>query len=164
MSSLTQSATLINGFQMQKVIEFSPRVLKAPFFLRIAAFCIDYMLVMSVPIVWLLSSKFFGDGSNASISNTVWLFVVIVWLIDFLLLPLFRGQTFGKMLAGITIVKADGTKVRLGGLLRRNVIGYLLSIATFGIGFLISAVNKTGRSLHDYVAGTVVVYGRKRQA
>ena len=164
MSSLAQSATLINGFQMEKVIAFSPEALKAPFFLRIAAFCIDYMLVMGVPILWLLFSIFFGDGANATISNTVWPFVVLVWLIDFLLLPLFRGQTFGKMLAGITIVNIDGTPVRLGGLARRNLLGYLFSIVTLGIGFLISAVNKSGRSLHDYVAGTVVVYGRKRQA
>src|SRR5207249_2699351 len=78
MSSLAQSATLNNGFQMEKVIEFSPQALKAPFFLRIAAMCIDYMLVMAVPIVWLLSSKFFGDGANATLSNTVWLFVVII--------------------------------------------------------------------------------------
>ncbi len=149
---------------MEKVIDFSPEALKAPFFLRIAAMCIDYMLVMSVPILWLLGSKFFGDGTNAGISATVWLIVVLIWVIDFLLLPLFRGQTFGKMLAGITIVNRDGTPVRLGGLLLRNVVGYLLSLVTLGIGFLISAVNRTGRSLHDYVAGTIVVHGRKRQA
>ena len=133
---------------MEKVIDFSPEALKAPFFLRIAAICIDYMLVMSAPILWLLGSKFFGDGTNAGLSATVWLIVVIVWLIDFLLLPLFRGQTFGKMLAGITIVNRDGTPVRLGGLLLRNVVGYLLTLITLGIGFLISAVNRTGRSLH----------------
>jgi uncharacterized RDD family membrane protein YckC len=148
---------------MEKVIDFSPESLKAPFFLRIAAFCIDYMLVMSAPILWLLGSKFFGDGANASISATVWLLVIIVWVLDFLLLPLFRGQTFGKMLAGVTIVNKDGTPVRLSGLLKRNVLGYLMTIVTLGVGFLISAVNRTGRSLHDYVAGTIVVYGRRRQ-
>ena len=164
MSSLAESATLINGFHMEKVIGFSPEALKAPFFLRIAALSIDYMLLMAVPIVWLLGSKFFGDGVNASIPVVVWLLVVMMWVIDFLLLPLFRGQTLGKMLTGITMVNRDGTPVRLGGLLLRNVIGYLLTLVTFGIGFLISAVNRTGRSLHDYVGGTIVVYGRKRQA
>lgn len=164
MSSLAESATLSNSFQMEKVTEFSLEALRAPFFLRIGAMCIDYMLVMATPVLWLLFSKFFGDGANATVSNTVWLFVVIVWLIDFLLLPLLRGQTFGKMLAGITIVRTDGTPVRLGGLLRRNVVGYFLTLITLGIGFLVSAVNKTGRSLHDYVAGTVVVYGRRRPA
>jgi uncharacterized RDD family membrane protein YckC len=148
---------------MEKVIEFSPEALKAPFFLRIAAMCIDYMLLMAVPVLWLLGTKMFGDGTNATVPPVVWLFVVIMWLIDFLLLPLFRGQTFGKMIAGITILKTDGTPVRLGGLLRRNVVGYFLTLVTLGIGFLVSAVNSTGRSLHDYVAGTIVVAGRKRQ-
>jgi len=147
---------------MEKVREVSAERLKAPFFSRCAAFCMDYMLVLSVPILWLLGSKFFGDGANASISSTVWLFVVIMWLIDFLLLPLFRGQTFGKMISGISIVKTDGTPVRLGGIVVRNVLGYLLSISTLGLGFLVAAVNTSGRGLHDLVAGTIVVQGRKR--
>jgi len=164
MSSLAESATLINGLRMEKTMGFSPEALKAPFILRIAAMFIDYMLVLSVPILWLLGSKFFGDGANASISAMVWLLTAIMWLIDFLLLPLFRGQTFGKMLSGITIVKIDGSPVGLGGLLRRNIVGYLLTLTTLGLGFLVSAVNRTGRSLHDYVGGTIVVAGRKRYA
>ena len=162
MSTLAESATLNDRFQMEKVREVSAERLKAPFFSRCAAFCMDYMLVLSVPILWLLRSKFFGDGANASISSTVWLFVVIMWLIDFLLLPLFRGQTFGKMISGISIVKTDGTPVRLGGIVVRNVLGYLLSISTLGLGFLVAAVNTSGRGLHDLVAGTIVVQGRKR--
>lgn len=149
---------------MEKVTEFTPESLKAPFFLRIAAFSIDYMLLMSMPVLWLLGTKAFGDGANATVPATAWLLVVIMWLIDFLLLPLFRGQTFGKMIAGITILKMDGTPIRLGGLVRRNIVGYFLTLVTLGIGFLVSAVNGTGRSLHDYVAGTIVVAGRKRQA
>jgi uncharacterized RDD family membrane protein YckC len=31
-----------------------------------------------------------------------------------------------------------------------------------GIGFLIASFNEKGRSLTDFVAGTVVVYGRRR--
>ena len=149
---------------METVIDFSPEALKAPFVLRIAALCIDYMLVLAVPVLWLLGSKAFGDGANASIPAMAWLLAVIMWLIDFLVLPLFRGQTFGKMLSGITIVNSDGTPVRLAGLLRRNLLGYFLTIATLGLGFLVSAVNGTGRSLHDYIGGTIVIAGRKRYA
>ena len=149
---------------MEKTSGFSPETLKAPFILRMAALFIDYMLVLSVPILWLLGSKFFGDGANANIPAMVWLLAAIMWVIDFLLLPLFRGQTLGKMLSGITIVKIDGTPVRLSGLLRRNVMGYLLTLTTLGLGFLVSAVNRTGRSLHDYVGGTIVIAGRKRYA
>jgi uncharacterized RDD family membrane protein YckC len=166
MSSIAQAAVLPNAiFQMEKTSEFSPESLKAPFFLRCAALFIDYMLLLAVPVVWLIVFRFFGEAGAkaASISITVWLFALIVWLMNFLALPLFRGQTFGKMLAGISIVKLDGTPVHLGRILLRNAIGYFLTALTLGIGFLIAAVNSSGRSLHDYVAGTIVVYGRKRQ-
>ena len=65
-------------------------------------------------------------------------------------------------MSGLTILNVDGTPVRLGRILMRNVIGYLLTVLTFGLGFLIAAINKSGRSLHDFIAGTVVVHGRKR--
>jgi uncharacterized RDD family membrane protein YckC len=66
------------------------------------------------------------------------------------------------MMAGIAILRKDGTPVRLGRILLRNTIGYLITILTFGLGFFIAALNKSGRSLHDLIAGTVVVYGRRK--
>ncbi len=149
---------------MEKLNQFSSETLKAPFFLRCAALFIDYMVLIAVPLVWLIFSTFFPDGRSTSpISPTVWLVVLIFWLINFLLLPLLRGQSLGKMLAGITILNTDGTPIRLVGILRRNVLGYLITAITLGIGFLIAAINKSGRALHDYIGGTVVVYGRKKQ-
>lgn len=148
---------------MEKVIEFSPSLIKAPFFLRCAAFFVDYMMMLAIPIVWLIFSKFFGDGTaSLSISSMIWLFVLLAWVINFLAFPLLFGKTIGKMMAGLTILKTDGTPVRLGRIMLRNIIGYLVSILTLGLGFLIAGVNKSGRSLHDYIAGTVVVYGRKK--
>ncbi|MFN0277159.1 MAG: RDD family protein [Pyrinomonadaceae bacterium] len=148
---------------MEKVIEFSPHELKAPFFLRCAALFIDYMLLIMLPAFWLVISKFVGDTSVSSgISGTAWLFVLLAWVINFLALPLLRGQTIGKMMAGLTILKTDGTPIRLGHIILRNVLGYLLTLLTLGLGFLISAINTSGRSLHDYLAGTVVVHGRKK--
>jgi len=137
---------------------------KAPFYLRCAAILIDYMVLLCMPVGWLVFSQLAGEGAgNASISNIVWYFVAILWMIDFLAFPLFRGQTFGKMLVGITMMKTDGTPVRLGTLFLRNVIGYFLAAITLGLGFLVAVVNRSGRSLHDYLAGTIVVYGRKRR-
>jgi uncharacterized RDD family membrane protein YckC len=46
------------------------------------------------------------------------------------------------------------------GILRaclRHFIGYPLSLLPFGLGFLIVTVSPTGRSLHDLIAGTIVV-------
>lgn len=149
--------------QMEKVLEFSSNALRAPFFLRCAALSIDYIVLLALPVTLLVLSRFFGDGAaNAGISSTVWLFVLMTWVINFLALPLFRGQTIGKMMAGLFILRRDGTPVRLGCILIRNTIGYLITILTFGFGFFVVALNKSGRSLHDLIAGTVVVYGRRK--
>lgn len=139
--------------------------LRAPFYLRCAALFIDYILLLSPPVLVLVSARFLGEslGSNG-ISSFVWYIVLILWLINFLALPLFSGQTFGKMLVGITMVKTDGSPARLSNLLLRNVLGYLLTLLTVGVGFLVAVVNKSGRSLHDYIGGTVVVQGRRKRA
>ncbi|MEO7540216.1 MAG: RDD family protein, partial [Pyrinomonadaceae bacterium] len=69
-----------------------------------------------------------------------------------------------KLLVGLTIVNWDGTRVRASSVLGRNLFGYALTVLTFGIGFLIAAVNSSGRALHDFVGGTIVVHGRKTQS
>ena len=164
MSSIAGSIELAEYSSMENT-DFSATQLRAPFFLRCAALFIDYMLLVLVPVLWLMFSVYFGDGAAAgSLTITVWLLTLIVWLIDFIALPLFRGQTLGKMLAGITITNIDGTPVRLGSIVIRNVIGYILTTLTFGLGFLFAAVNNSGRALHDYVGGTVVVHARRRLA
>ena len=147
----------------ERIVDFSPERLQAPLSLRLAALFIDYMLLLSVPLVWLLFGKYLNDGGPAiSLGPGVWVAVVILWLLDFLLLPLLRGQTLGKMLTGLTILNIDGSSIGLGRILVRNVFGYLVTALTFGLGFLMPAVNTSGRTLHDFLSGTIVVRGRKR--
>ena len=147
----------------EQIVDFSPELLQAPFVLRCAAVFIDYMLLLAVPLGWMIFGKFFSDnGPTAPLGPAVWLIVIILWLINFLLFPLLRGQTLGKMLTGLTILKMDGTEARLDRILFRNVFGYLITALTLGLGFLISAVSSTGRSLHDFLSGTIVVRGRKK--
>ncbi len=107
--------------------------------------------------------KTLGEPSTTNgLGTTVWLFGVILWVVNFLLLPLLFGKTIGKMLTGLTILNMDGTGVGLFGIIRRNILGFLLTGMTLGFGFLMSAINSSGRSLHDFVAGTIVVRGRKK--
>ncbi|MFM9905297.1 MAG: RDD family protein [Pyrinomonadaceae bacterium] len=160
--TMTTSSTVP---KTEKAVNFSPALLKAPFFLRCAALFVDYIVLLVVPIGWLMWESTFGDpGANIKLGTSVWTLGIIFWLLNFLALPLFRGQTIGKMLAGLTILNIDGTYVGIVGIVRRNIVGYLLTCLTLGLGFLISAVNSSGRSLHDFVAGTIVVRGRRKQS
>ena len=144
------------------IVDFSPARLKAPFQLRCAAIFVDYLLLIALPVGWLLLSNYLDEpGPGTGLGTTVWLVGIILFICNFLLLPLLRGQTFGKMLMGLTILNMDGSAIALATILRRHILGYFLTVLTLGIGFLIAALNSTGRSLHDYVAGTVVVRAQK---
>lgn len=150
----------------QVVVNFDVEHLKTPFQLRCGALLIDYILLIAIPVISILLARFKGDDGanllNGEISNTGWLITVLLGLTNFVIFPLFTGQSIGKMLTGLRIVQKDGTYPSLGDLLIRHLIGYPLTILTLGLGFLMTVFNQHGRALHDYLAGTVVVYGRRR--
>lgn len=77
------------------------------------------------------------------------------------------GQTPGKMAAGIKVVNAvTGEPVGVGRALGRAAAEYL-SAVTLGLGYLVAAFSDK-RALHDYAAGTRVIYvegvGKGRKA
>ncbi|CAN5556419.1 MAG: RDD family protein [Pyrinomonadaceae bacterium] len=148
------------------IIDFMPERVKAPFLLRCGALLIDYIVLVSIPVITLLISRLMGnDGARllgSSINNAGWLIVILLGLTNFIVLPMVSGQTIGKMLTGLRIVQIDGTAASTGSVVLRQTLGYLLTAASFGTGFLISVLSSKGRALHDYVAGTVVIYADKR--
>jgi uncharacterized RDD family membrane protein YckC len=149
----------------QVVVDFDAERLKAPFLLRCGAILIDYILLVSVPAVSLLLSRAFEDEPSKFLknANTGWLVMILLALTNFIILPLFSGQTIGKILTGLRIVKTDGNAPTFSRLLVRHLAGYPLTNLTFGVGFLFSVLNHKGRALHDFLAGTIVVYGRSRR-
>jgi uncharacterized RDD family membrane protein YckC len=162
MAAIAPAGAQARSPQKDKIVDFSPLGLKAPFELRCAASFVDYLILIALPVGWLVLSGFLSEnGTSGGIGGTVWWLGAILFLCNLLLLPLVRGQTLGKMLMGLTIVRLDGSKVDLGSILRRNLLGYAATALTLGAGFLISAVNRSGRSLHDVIGGTVVIRARK---
>lgn len=148
------------------VVDFDAERLKAPFLLRCGALLIDYILLISVPVISLLVGRSLDyDGTkllNSEVSNTGWLIMILLLLTNFVIFPMFSGKSIGKILTGIRIVKTNGSAPSIGTLLVRHLIGYPLTIVTFGMGFLFSVLSQKGRALHDFLAGTVVIYGRKQ--
>lgn len=66
------------------------------------------------------------------------------------------GQTPGKMLLGIAVVRRDGVPAGYGRALLRW-IGYWLSALPGGLGFVPAFFTAERRGLHDWMAGTRVV-------
>ena len=150
----------------QIIVDFDTERLHAPFLLRCGAILIDYILLVSIPVVSLLLGRSFEyDGAkllNSEVSNAGWLIMILLGLTNFIIFPMFSGQSIGKMLTGLRVVKTDGSPASFSRLLVRHLIGYPLTILTAGLGLFIAVLNQNGRALHDYLSGNIVVYGRKR--
>ncbi len=148
------------------IVDFDAERLKSPFLLRCGAFLIDYILLISIPVLSLIIGRLLGTEPakllNNEITNIGWLLMILFGLTDFLILPVFTGQSIGKMLTGLKIVNMEGKSPSVLSLVLRHLIGYPLSFLIFGLGFFLPVLNEKGRALHDFIAGTVVVYGRKQ--
>jgi uncharacterized RDD family membrane protein YckC len=74
-----------------------------------------------------------------------------------------RGATPGKKFVGIRIVDAQtlGDITNTQALTRS--LGYIVSVMTLLIGFLMVAFRKDKRGLHDLLGGTLVIYEQDAQ-
>ncbi|MDO9513630.1 MAG: RDD family protein [Elusimicrobiota bacterium] len=70
------------------------------------------------------------------------------------------GQTLGKMLIGIKVIKINDAPLSYGTAFLRY-IGRILNIITLFIGYIIVAFNRKKRGMHDFIAGTKVIYVKK---
>ena len=116
----------------KKVVK-SKTVYTAPNLKRLGAFVIDYIYLYLILAVVISVSRQFFDLENASTAVKIgyYLFLVIVSLAYHIAIPLYYykeehvGQTFGKKLMGIKIIRVNGTQVTLPVLAIRAVFELL---------------------------------------
>ena len=147
------------------IVNFDAERLKAPFLLRCGAILIDYIILIAAPVLSLLLGRYFEyDGAkllNNEISNTGWLITVLIAVTNFVIFPMLFGQSIGKLLTGLRVVRSDGSAPTLLNLCLRHLLGYPLTVITLGLGFFLSVFSGKGRALHDFIGKTVVIYGQK---
>ncbi len=114
-----------------------PRVrvrFRAPFALRCGALLIDYILLALILTFSIMVARLMGGGARMAGGSAQKVGIVITLVVALLDLGVLAGLT-GKTVGKWTTV----------------------SLLPLGLGFLIVTVMPTGRSLHDFIAGTVVV-------
>jgi uncharacterized RDD family membrane protein YckC len=134
--------------------------LRAPFPLRCGALLIDYIALVSLVVLGTLVARMLGGGARSAGSSAETagiLLAVAMALLNLGVIPGLTGLTLGKWATGLRVERSAGGNPGIGRALLRHFIGYPLSFALFGIGFLIAAVSVHGRGLHDIIAGTIVV-------
>ena len=134
--------------------------LRGPFSLRCGAILIDYIILVAIVAFSTLISRLLGGGARSAgnSSETVGiLLAVVVAVLNLGILPGLTGLTAGKWTTGLRIRRTDGSHIGIGRAFVRHLVGYPLSFVTLGLGFLIAAFTPSGRGLHDFIAGTIVV-------
>jgi uncharacterized RDD family membrane protein YckC len=145
----------------------------AGFFSRAAAYVLDRGIVLGISFLitmaidYLLSLfhldqwlETLSEGAALSAGLAILLSVVVInllitagynvgfWVIS--------GQTPGKRVLGVRVLRSDGTRVRLGNALRRQ-IGYWISAILY-LGFFWILFDNRRQGFHDKIAGTIVTY------
>jgi uncharacterized RDD family membrane protein YckC len=159
---LTTGRSVNRPTAKESITNFTATGLRAPFALRCGALCIDYILIVAVPVLGLLFDLLVGAAPAKISTSTSWLIAILLGISNIIIFPALSGQTLGMMMCGLRIVRKDGSDPKIGQIILRNTLGYFLTLVTVGLGFLLAAFTPTGRALHDYISGTLVIFGRKR--
>jgi len=129
---------------------------------RALAWAVDLALRAVVVIAVLMVAGYFG-GAGLGLALLVMFFVE--WLAPAWFEVYWNGQTPGKRALGIAVLNDDGTPVRWGPALTRNLlraVDFLPFLYGFGLAAMLAS--RDFKRLGDLAAGTVVVYapGRAR--
>src|SRR3954447_16044608 len=74
---------------------------------------------------------------------------------------IWKGQTPGKRVLKIRVIKNNGRPINIYEAIGRNLMRAIDSLPfLYGVGLITMALNRNNRRLGDFVAGTVVVHER----
>ena len=135
----------------------------AGFWIRLAAFIIDY-IVLSI-VSWIIMAAF---GFSAAVMDpndfnwvmfaVVYILILVVSVIYYVAMETSSTQgTLGKMAVGIQVGKANGEKLSAMNALGR-LFSKILSWVILLIGFIMAAWDPKKQALHDKIADTYVFY------
>jgi uncharacterized RDD family membrane protein YckC len=152
----------------EEMLQFSFLGRYAGFITRLVAFLVDRAITAIVTLFTMLAVEFalnvfrinqlvgFDDLSwQVATASGMGLYFVISVAYD-LSFWMLAGQTPGKRLMGVRVVRSDGQRLHLGNAIRRE-LAYVLSGLLF-LGYLWILFDNRRQGWHDKLAGTIVVY------
>jgi uncharacterized RDD family membrane protein YckC len=122
------------------------------------AFAIDLLVFALVQSSFgLLAGMLAGSGGDGTtpVHASAPLFTLLFTAAYTIVLHAVAGQTIGKSVVGIRVVGVDGAPLTVGAALLRY-LAYYLSLLPLGLGYLMAALRRDKRGLHDLIAATRV--------
>lgn len=141
----------------------------AGFWVRLAAYCIDSVIVWAgLLFVKLAIGIFSAFGSSIFDAHLLFryslkdIILYIFQVLYFILLTFGTGTTPGKRLMNLRVVNADlSPNLTLVNVVYRETVGRFLCGLSIGIGYIMAGVDREKRGLHDMICDTRVVYSKK---
>jgi uncharacterized RDD family membrane protein YckC len=137
---------------------------KAGFWIRAAAAIIDALISGALQgIILFLFAGLLGlllhgfESESLLMLCLAWLLGGSISVVYYVYFTAYGGQTPGKMILRIKVVRTDSSSLTLGRAFYREVIGKFISGIILGIGYLMIVFDPKKQGLHDRMADTYVV-------
>lgn len=135
---------------------------------RFLAALLDTLCISFIQLLVLLPVLFFLGYKTVTENLTTWvaallslLAFVFFWGYYIFFELIWNGQSPGKRLVGLRVVRRDGTPVTLFEVLIRNLLRVIdLLPSGYGVGLVTMFIDSKSRRLGDMAAGTLVVHDR----
>ena len=132
--------------------------------IRALAITIDTIIIMAVIFVLAWGLSLSDDGVLSQTGQNIYmaLFIVVIIFINtvyFIFFELlFKGQTPGKKLTKIRVVKTSASPAAPGAIIMRNLLRIIDQLPVFYlVGIIAAFINPQERRIGDLVAGTIVI-------
>ena len=153
----------MDNFQIETAQNVSIQQNVANVATRIGAYLIDLLIIVGyyVIAIWIF------EGLDLSLGMDEWVVYMLlgipVFFYNLLFEVLMNGQSPGKYVNKIRVVKIDGSKPTFGSYVLRWMLRLIdISIASGSVALLTILLNGKGQRLGDIAAGTTVITEKKR--
>lgn len=118
-----------------------------------------FLVLGGLTIAVAIALNFAGLSSTWAIALVALGIFTIIWGYYTLFEIFWKGQTPGKRVAGIRVIKDSGRPINAFEAVTRNIMRFVDWLPSmYAAGVLVMLLNKKHRRLGDFVAGTLVVH------
>ncbi len=130
----------------------------APVGKRVASGIIDLLVVAfaATPFAAIIELTN-GNWTDPRVAGSLGGIVVVLLFLYLMVSTALAGRTWGMSLVALRTVDATTGSTPTTGQCIRRAIGFMLALATGGLGLLYALFDAKGRALHDLLSGTITV-------